>query len=112
MIDATTLRRLTIIAGLAALLAAPALAFDYDRYKTADLDDILALPRPGSGLDLNGAKPFLHFESRPVAAGTIRTDTAWQDRYGKDPSMDWSRYDPVNPQTFDADAFGGRSRKP
>ena len=76
-----------IVAGLAALLTAPALAFDYARYKTADLDELLAQPR-------------------------LKTDAAWQARYGNAPSMDWSRYDPVNPQSFDADVFAGRPRKP
>lgn len=59
-----------------------------------------------------GPRKILHFEIRPVVTGTLRTDAAWQARYGNDPSMDWSRYDPVDPQTFDADVFGGRSKKP
>ena len=29
-----------------------------------------------------------------------------------DPSMDWSRYDPVDPKKFDVDVYGGRKRKP
>ncbi|PDT73571.1 M23 family metallopeptidase [Bradyrhizobium sp. C9] len=59
-----------------------------------------------------GPRKMLHFEIRPAVVGALRTDTAWQARYGSDPSMDWSRYDPVNPQTFDADVFAGRPRKP
>ncbi len=55
-----------------------------------------------------GPGKVLHFEVRPVAAGTTKTDAAWQARYGREPSMEWSRYDPVDPQTFDADTFGGR----
>ena len=58
-----------------------------------------------------GPTRILHFEIRPVAAGTTRTDAAWQARYGTEPSMDWSRYDAVDPQTFDADTFGGRPTK-
>jgi hypothetical protein len=58
-----------------------------------------------------GPTKTLHFELRPVAPGTTQTDAAWQARYGNDPSMEWSRYDPVDPQKFDADVFGGRKRK-
>jgi len=49
---------------------------------------------------------------KAVAPGTKKTDAAWQARYGAEPSMDWSRYDAVDPQTFDADTFGGRPSKP
>ena len=59
-----------------------------------------------------GPRKLLHFEIRPAVIGALKTDAAWQARYGSDPSMDWSRYDPVNPQTFDADLFAGRARKP
>lgn len=59
-----------------------------------------------------GPRKLLHFEIRAAVIGALKTDAAWQTRYGSDPSMDWSRYDPVNPQTFDADLFAGRSRKP
>lgn len=59
-----------------------------------------------------GPAKILHFEIRPVAPGAKQTDAAWQARYGNDPSMDWSRYDPVDPQKFDPDVFGGRKRKP
>jgi hypothetical protein len=59
-----------------------------------------------------GPTTILHFEIRPVAPGTTQTDAAWQARYSNDPSMNWSRYDPVDPKKFDADVFGGRKRKP
>jgi hypothetical protein len=59
-----------------------------------------------------GPSKTLHFEIRPVTRGTLKADASWQTRCGGDPSMDWSRYDPVDPQTFDADLFGGRSSKP
>jgi hypothetical protein len=95
------LRRLSLAAMLVALAATPALAFDFARYQAADLDEVLAKPRPKSDLDL-----------RPVFPGTTQTDAVWQARYGDDPSMDWSRYDPVAPQKFDADVFGGRKHKP
>jgi murein DD-endopeptidase MepM/ murein hydrolase activator NlpD len=58
-----------------------------------------------------GPTKVLHFEVRPVAAGTTQTDAAWQARYGTESSMEWSRYDAVDPQTFDADIFAGRSSK-
>src|SRR5207245_2795694 len=55
---AAALRRLHLGAGLMALVATPAFAFDFARYQAADFDDILAQPRPQTGLDLNGAKPL------------------------------------------------------
>ena len=55
---AATLRRLRLTIGLVALVATPAFAFDFARYKPADLDDILAQRRPQSGLDLHDAKPL------------------------------------------------------
>lgn len=54
-----------------------------------------------------GPNKVLHFELRPVAPGTTTTDKAWAERYGKMPDMEWSRYDPVDPQKFDAASFGG-----
>jgi hypothetical protein len=59
-----------------------------------------------------GPTKTLHLELRPITPATTQTDAAWQARYGNDPSMDWSRYDPVDPQKFDADVFGGRKPKP
>jgi hypothetical protein len=58
-----------------------------------------------------GPTKTLHFELRPIAPATTQTDAAWQARYGNDPSMDWSRYDPVDPTKFDADVFGGQKPK-
>lgn len=54
-----------------------------------------------------GPDKVLHFELRPVAPGTTTADKAWAERYGKMPDMEWSRYDPVDPQKFDAASFGG-----
>jgi hypothetical protein len=54
-----------------------------------------------------GPSKVLHFELRPVAPGTTRTDKAWVERYGNAPDMEWSRYNPVDPQKFDAASFGG-----
>jgi hypothetical protein len=54
-----------------------------------------------------GPNKVLHFEIRPVAPGTTRTDKAWTERYAGVPEMEWSRYNPVDPQKFDAASFGG-----
>jgi len=59
-----------------------------------------------------GPTKTLHLELRPITPATTQTDAAWQARYGEDPTMEWSRYDPVDPQKFDADVFGGRKPKP
>jgi hypothetical protein len=59
-----------------------------------------------------GPTKTLHLELRPITPATTQTDAAWQARYGNDPSMDWSRYDPVDPTKFDAAVFGDRPRKP
>jgi hypothetical protein len=59
-----------------------------------------------------GPNKILHFELRPITPATTQTNAAWQARYGNDPTMEWSRYDPVDPQKFDPDVFGGRKRKP
>lgn len=50
---------------------------------------------------------LLHFELRPVAPGNTRTDKAWTERYAKVPDVEWSRYEPVDPQKFDTASFGG-----
>lgn len=56
-----------------------------------------------------GSSRILHFEIRAVAPGATEQGAEWTARYGADPAMEWSRYQPVNPQTFDPDIFGGRS---
>jgi hypothetical protein len=58
-----------------------------------------------------GPTKTLHLELRPITPATTKTDAAWQARYGNDPTMDWSRYDPVDPTKFDAAVFGDRPRK-
>lgn len=57
-----------------------------------------------------GPNKVLHFEIRPVAPGTTTENKDWAERYGKMPDMEWSRYDPVDPQKFDAASFGGVSK--
>ncbi|MGX1322276.1 hypothetical protein AB7M17_005729 [Bradyrhizobium sp. USDA 377] len=54
-----------------------------------------------------GPNKVLHFELRPVAPGNTRDDNVWVERYGKTPDMEWSRYDPVDPQKFNVASFGG-----
>ncbi|MBR0820630.1 M23 family metallopeptidase [Bradyrhizobium liaoningense] len=54
-----------------------------------------------------GPNTVLHFELRPVAPGTTTENKDWAERYGKMPDMEWSRYDAVDPQKFDAASFGG-----
>ncbi|CCE09754.1 conserved exported hypothetical protein [Bradyrhizobium sp. STM 3843] len=60
-----------------------------------------------------GPSKVLHFELRPVAQGNATSDPAWAQRYGGIADMEWSQYQPVDPQKFDPDAFGGsgESRK-
>ncbi len=60
-----------------------------------------------------GPSKILHFELRPVALGNVTSDTAWAGRYGGIADMEWSRYEPVDPEKFDPAAFGGsgKSRK-
>jgi murein DD-endopeptidase MepM/ murein hydrolase activator NlpD len=53
-----------------------------------------------------GSRKILHFEIRPVAPGTTEQGADWTARYGADPTMEWSRYQPVDPGTFDPDTFG------
>ena len=57
-----------------------------------------------------GSSKILHFEVRPVAPGTTEQGAGWTARYGADPAMEWSRYQSVDPQSFDIDTFGGKSR--
>jgi Peptidase family M23 len=60
-----------------------------------------------------GPSKILHFELRPVAPGNVTANTAWAKQYGAIADMEWSRYEPVDPQKFDPVAFGGldKSRK-
>jgi len=53
-----------------------------------------------------GSSKILHFEVRSVAPGTVEPGAGWAERYGADPAMEWSRYQPVDPRTFDPDTFG------
>jgi len=56
-----------------------------------------------------GSKGRFHFEVRPVDTTTMDQGPGWKQLYGADPTMDWSRYQPLDPDKFDAEAFGGRS---
>jgi hypothetical protein len=53
-----------------------------------------------------GSSKILHFEVRPVDPKTMETGAGWTARYGSDPAMAWSRYQPVDPRGFDPDTFG------
>ena len=53
-----------------------------------------------------GSGKILHFELRPVVPGATEPVAGWTTRYGADPAMEWSRYQPVNPRNFDPDTFG------
>jgi murein DD-endopeptidase MepM/ murein hydrolase activator NlpD len=55
-----------------------------------------------------GKKKLLHFEVRPVDAKAIDRSPAWALYYGRDPSMEWSKYAPVDSSTFSFGAFGGK----
>jgi peptidase M23-like protein len=57
-----------------------------------------------------GSRKILHFEIRPVVAATMDNGADWTARYGSDPSMEWSRYPAVDPQSFDLDKFAGSSK--
>jgi hypothetical protein len=53
-----------------------------------------------------GSRNSFHFEVRPVEPTTMDTSAGWSQRYGADPTMEWSRFQPVDPQTFHFDVFG------
>lgn len=53
-----------------------------------------------------GSQGRFHFEVRPVETVMDQTPK-WTQRYGTDPTMEWSRYAVVNPQEFDDEVFGG-----
>ncbi|MGY3454421.1 hypothetical protein [Bradyrhizobium sp. USDA 4353] len=43
--------------------------------------------------------------------GYVKADAAWLKQYDGIAEMEWSRYEPVDPRTFDPDAFGGRGKR-
>ncbi|MDN5001818.1 M23 family metallopeptidase [Bradyrhizobium sp. GCM10027634] len=63
--------------------------------------------KAGDAIGEVGPSKVLHFELRPVGPGNVRKDKAWTERYVDMPDMEWSRYNPVDPQKFDAASFGG-----
>lgn len=50
-----------------------------------------------------GGTGRFHFEVRPIDNATMDRSPEWSQRYAADASMDWSRYQTVDPQTFDLD---------
>jgi hypothetical protein len=57
-----------------------------------------------------GPSKTLHFELRPVGQGNVTADAAWAKQYEGIADMEWSRYEPVDPQKFDPAAFGGTGK--
>ena len=56
-----------------------------------------------------GSQGRFHFELRPIEKGGMDQTPKWTQLYGKDPSMEWSRYAVVDPQKVDAAAFGAKN---
>jgi murein DD-endopeptidase MepM/ murein hydrolase activator NlpD len=59
-----------------------------------------------------GSQGRFHFEVRPVDGAAMDQTPEWVRRYGADPAMEWSRYQPVDPDKFDGAVFGGKARRP
>jgi hypothetical protein len=55
-----------------------------------------------------GSRKTLHFEVRPVEPATMDGSADWLRRYGADPTMEWSRFHPADPATFNFETFGGK----
>jgi len=62
--------------------------------------------RKGDRIGQVGSRQTLHLEVRPVDPVTMDKSVSWVHRYGADPTMEWSRFGPVDPVTFDPEAFG------
>lgn len=62
--------------------------------------------RKGDKIGEVGSKGVFHYEVRPVETATMEVSATWTKLYGAEPGMDWSRYQPVDPQTFKTDVFG------
>jgi murein DD-endopeptidase MepM/ murein hydrolase activator NlpD len=68
--------------------------------------------RKGDNIGEVGSKGIFHFEVRPLETATMDKTAAWTQLYGAEPSMDWSRFGTVDPQTFEADVFGSKNVTP
>jgi murein DD-endopeptidase MepM/ murein hydrolase activator NlpD len=53
-----------------------------------------------------GSRMTMHFEIRPVDPKTMEQGAGWTARYGGDPTMEWSRYQAVDPRAVYPDIFG------
>ena len=62
--------------------------------------------KKGDRIGQVGSKQALHLEVRPVDPVTMDKSANWLRRYGADPTMEWSRFGPVDPVTFDPEAIG------
>jgi murein DD-endopeptidase MepM/ murein hydrolase activator NlpD len=56
-----------------------------------------------------GSQGRFHFEVRPVDSATMDQTAKWTLLYGRDAGMEWTRYQPVDPEKFDSDAFSGKT---
>src|SRR5262249_54843634 len=48
-----------------------------------------------------GSSKLFHFEVRPEDGTGMAVRAAWSQRYAADSTMQWSRFKPVDPKTFD-----------
>lgn len=56
-----------------------------------------------------GSTGRFHLEVRPVEPATMDQTPEWSRLYGAEPAMEWSRYQPVDPEKFDSATFGGKA---
>lgn len=54
---------------------------------------------------------LFHFEVRPVDSKT-KVRGAWSNLDTGDPSLEWAKYNPVDPDKFDFDEFAGAQARP
>ena len=64
--------------------------------------------KAGERIGTIGKAGLLHFEVRPVAS---KPNTETSLLYKDDPTMAWTKYQPVNPDDFDFDRYAGRQPK-
>jgi murein DD-endopeptidase MepM/ murein hydrolase activator NlpD len=55
-----------------------------------------------------GKRGLFHFEVRPADQKAVDRGPEWPRIYGSDPTMEWARFLPVDPATFDFAAFAGK----
>lgn len=62
--------------------------------------------KAGDKIGVIGKTGLLHFEVRPVTSKPNATTSVF---YSSDPTMEWTKYQPVNPNDFDFDKYSGQS---